>query len=151
MLKHPETGEPITDRLVVGSSNGTPKQGVLKQVHQECWYRLLKLWDEQGYRLETGEGSTAGVLRMSQYELVMAIVGDDSEKAYTRVRRLLSDLSQIGRFKCRSKTALEVREKLTSETWLAFVVPLRSCTKLASRFRPNGAVECGHRVRPVEF
>lgn len=95
-LKHPETGEPIRDLIVVGKATRKDKErGVLKQEHQECWYKLLKLWDEQGYALETAKGDTMGVLKMSQYKLVMALIGDDSAKAYERAGRLLADLSGI--------------------------------------------------------
>jgi len=94
-LKHPQSGEPIVDRIVVGKVDKRDKErGVLKQEHQECWYKLLKLWDEQGYALETDK-ATMGVLKMSQYELVMALIGDDSAKAYSRASRLLADLSGI--------------------------------------------------------
>lgn len=94
-LKHPETGEPIIDRVVVGKTGKKDRErGVLKQEHQEAWYKLLKLWDEQGYSLKT-EKATVGVLKVTQYELVMALVGDDSAKAYARVGRLLADLAGI--------------------------------------------------------
>ncbi len=94
-LKHPQTSEPILDRIIVGKAARRDKErGVLKQEHQECWYKLLKLWDEQGYALETDK-ATMGVLKMSQYKLVMALIGDDSAKAYGRANRLLADLSGI--------------------------------------------------------
>jgi len=48
----------------------------------------------RGYALKT-EKATVGVLKVTQYELVMALVGDDSAKAYARVGRLLADLAGI--------------------------------------------------------
>lgn len=96
LLKHPATGEPILDQILVGRTGSQGKErGVLRQAHQECWYRLLKLWDEQGYALETAKGDTMGVLKLSQYQLVMAITGEDSSKAYVRTQELLADLSGI--------------------------------------------------------
>ena len=95
-LKHPATGEPILDQVLVGRTGSQGKErGVLRQAHQECWYRLLKLWDEQGYALETANGDTMGVLKLSQYQLVMALTGEDSSKAYLRAQELLADLSGI--------------------------------------------------------
>ncbi len=95
-LKHPATGEPILDQILVGRVDSQGKErGVLRQAHQECWYRLLKLWDEQGYALETANGDTMGVLKLSQYQLTMTITGEDSSKAYLRTQELLADLSGI--------------------------------------------------------
>lgn len=97
IIKHPETGEPIQQRVTVGKvDKGTKKRGVLTQVHQDVYYRLLELWGQQGYPLLERDGRAYGMLRMTAYELVTALrAGDDSEHGYGRSKDLVRDLAAI--------------------------------------------------------
>ncbi len=86
-----ENGDIADDRLIVGkASDSDEPRGVLKQVHQDIWYRLLKLWDEQDYPL-TPDGKW-GYIETTAYELVTTLRGNNSAKHYARVRELLYDL-----------------------------------------------------------
>lgn len=98
----PGTNEPVVDRVAVGRVTAKGKQrGVLRQCHQDIWYRLLQIWDEQGYRVvEAATSPTAdklamGVIEMSAYALVMRLRGNRSKARYDRVRELLADLTSI--------------------------------------------------------
>jgi len=100
--KHPETGEKIVDRLLVGKSNidSDRERGVLKQVHQDALYQLLRLWGEaeEPYEVITKNGKTWGVLELSAYELVFALrgkIGNNTAINYRAVRELLDDLTGI--------------------------------------------------------
>jgi hypothetical protein len=89
-------GELVTRRLTVGKNNVDDEpRGVLKQVHQDVFYRLLRLWGELGYKLGTMEGKTYGSVTTSAYHLVTALRGDDSAGEYRRVQNLLQDITSI--------------------------------------------------------
>lgn len=91
-VEHPESGEPIVQRVMVGKTDVQGKSyGVLKQVHQEVFYKLLKLWGDQGYPLE----GTLGVIKTTVYDLVRALRGNDAAPHYRRVKELIRDLSSI--------------------------------------------------------
>ena len=92
-VKHPDSGEVIVQRVMVGKLTKESKQsyGVLKQVHQEIFYKLLKLWGELGYPLE----GKNGVIETTVYQIVMYLKGHDTAPLYNRVRHLLRDLSSI--------------------------------------------------------
>ena len=95
VVLHPSgSGEPITRKLTVGEANGTG-YGVLKQVHQDVFYRLLQLWAQKGYPLLEREGEAYGFLKVSAYELVMAIRSNDSAPHYRRTEELLQELKSI--------------------------------------------------------
>lgn len=98
----PETNEPVVDRVIVGRVTSKGKQrGVLRQCHQDIWYRLLQIWDEQEYRVvEAATSPTAdklamGVIEISAYALVMRLRGNRSKARYDRVKELLADLASI--------------------------------------------------------
>ena len=98
----PGTNEPVVDTVSVGRVTAKGKQrGVLRQCHQDVWYRLLQIWDEQGYRVvEAATSPTAdklamGVIEISAYALVMRMRGNRSKAHYDRVRELLADLASI--------------------------------------------------------
>jgi len=87
---HPGSGEPVIQNICVGKKDDR-SLGVLKQKHQQIFYRLLQLWGDQGYPLD----GSSGVIVTSVYDLVKALSGDDAAHHYRRVRRLLDDLSAI--------------------------------------------------------
>lgn len=92
-VTHPESDEPVIQRVTVGKIHDKDRpRGVLTQAHQEVLYTVLKLWDEQGYKLSSiGQG----IIELFPHELVMKLRGSDSAKDYERVRRLLRDLHSI--------------------------------------------------------
>lgn len=95
-LRHPESGEPVLDRLIVGRGFGDETGcGVLRQTHQEIWYQILKLWNDRAYSVVTNGAATYGYLALSAYELVRTLRGSDGAEHYRRVRTLLKDLSRI--------------------------------------------------------
>ena len=84
-------------KLIVGKTDGKDKRswGVLKQVHQDVFYKLLRLWGEKGYPLGSLGDESHGCFTITAYEMVKAIRGDDSEHHYRRVRELLHELASI--------------------------------------------------------
>lgn len=95
-INHPDSGEPVVQRITVGKiDEGDRARGILTQSHQEVLYRVLALWDEQGYPLALWEGEHYGVITTTPYELVNAICGGDAAPHYRRARRLLRDLSSV--------------------------------------------------------
>lgn len=73
----------------IGDGKG---RGVLKQAHQDAFYRLLWKWGELGYPL-AADG--LGELTMTVGALVKLISGDDAEHRYARANELVRDLSSI--------------------------------------------------------
>lgn len=96
-ITHPETGEPIIQRLTVGRLNDKDEpRGVLRQVHQDVLYKLKELWEQRSrYGLGEIEGKRYGAFTISAYELVMTIRGSDCEADYQRVQSLIADLAAI--------------------------------------------------------
>ena len=95
-LSHPDSGEPVIDRVIVGRSFGDDTDhGVLRQTHQEVWYQLLKLWNDRSYPVVTNGTATYGFLEFSAYELVKTLRGSDGAEHYRRVRCLLKELSHV--------------------------------------------------------
>ena len=97
MVPHPSgSGEPVTRRVTIGDPD--PRgggYGVLKQVHQDVFYKLLELWADKGYPVMEHDGKVFGVLSMSAYALVTAVRGDDSAQHYRALRRLLREMKSI--------------------------------------------------------
>lgn len=90
------SGDVVTRKLTVGKTNKDDEpRGVLKQIHQDVFYRLMQLWGKLGYKLGTIEGKTYGLLTITPYQLVTAIRGNRSEREYRRVQNLLQDLVSI--------------------------------------------------------
>jgi hypothetical protein len=113
-----ENGQKVTQQITVGRLNKrhTPR-GVLKQVHQEVFYKLLKMWgdDPQNeYRLnrlrkealrdqkeaerkniKRNREEILGSFTTTPYALVKALRSSDSQKDYDRVHALLDDLATI--------------------------------------------------------
>jgi hypothetical protein len=91
-VTHPESEEPVIQRVTVGKVANGRSLGVLTQAHQEIFYGLLKLWAETGYPLSS---HGQGVIETTAYELVTKLRGSDAPKHYARVRSLLRELHSI--------------------------------------------------------
>ena len=66
--EHPESGEPVIERLWIGRTSDTAKErGLLRQRHQRVWFHLLKLWNDLGYPLVNGDnkGEAYGQIKIS--------------------------------------------------------------------------------------
>ncbi|NEP53109.1 MAG: hypothetical protein F6K65_31640 [Moorea sp. SIO3C2] len=96
-VPHPSgSGEPVRRRVCVGVDGSGAAQGALRQVHQDVFYRALRMWAEKGASLvEDLHGHTRGLLDVSAYHLVMGIRGGASSRNYERVQELLGDLARI--------------------------------------------------------
>lgn len=71
-------------------------RGVLTQAHQDVFYKLLRLWEEQQHALGIEKTLREhGRLTMSAYDLVLAIRGSDGEEHYHAVQELVRDLAAI--------------------------------------------------------
>jgi hypothetical protein len=88
--------EPILQRVTVGKigKKGRPR-GVLKQIHQDVFYRLLELWGEMGYPLMEHKGEAFGIIVATAYVVVTAIRGNDGDDHYERAKNLVVDLASI--------------------------------------------------------
>ena len=94
-IKNPD-GEPLLRRLTVGKVHQDDEpRGVLRQVHQDVFYRLLQLWGEHGYGLGTYDEKTYGSFTTTVYRLVTALRNNKSVREYRRVQTLLRDLASI--------------------------------------------------------
>lgn len=95
-IKDPQTGENIIFRIEVGDKIGQVR-GVLKQKHQETFYKLVQLWAEQNYSIipDDSEKFLYGSFELSVYELVKKIRNDDAGHHYQSVMRLLKEMSTI--------------------------------------------------------
>jgi hypothetical protein len=88
-----EDGETVEQTFSVGAvSEGGRSYGVLKQTHQEAFYRLLHVWGERGYPLN---GDGLGVLELTAYDLVVMLRGNDAEHHYRRAKELVNELASI--------------------------------------------------------
>jgi len=94
---HPETGRQILRRMTVGQTHADDRpRGVLRQQHQDAYFKLLELWGNSGYPLGAVRGKRYGIIRASAYEIVTKIYGGfDNVRAYRRTRELLRDLQAI--------------------------------------------------------
>lgn len=101
-LKHPNSGESVIQKITVGKLDKTDRaRGVLKQTHQQIFYKLLRLWGEKDYPIverydeEKKEKIAFGVIETTVYELVTYLRGNDSAKHYHKVQHILQDLAAI--------------------------------------------------------
>lgn len=97
-VQHPSgSGEPVTKRLTVGEED--PKNGgygVLKQIHQDVFYKLLQLWASLQHEVgRNDDDEVLGSFRVSAYKLVMAIRGNNTANDYRRVKALLNQMAGI--------------------------------------------------------
>ncbi len=96
LVRHPLSGEEVIRRLTVGRVHATDRgRGVLRQAHQDAFYKVLELWGQQGYPVADVRGKPYGTLKVSAYELVTAIFASDNARSYRRTQELLSDLAGI--------------------------------------------------------
>lgn len=93
-VRDPTTGEPVEQVVLIGKTSEEDERsyGVLKEVHQDVWYRLLWLWNKQDSPI-TAEGKPC--IETSAYELVRLLRGDDSEHHYRRAKELIHQLASI--------------------------------------------------------
>lgn len=97
-VTNPDSGEEVIRRMTVGKVHEKEKRGrgVLTQMHQDVFYKILQLWGDRGYPLGEIESKTYGVLKVSAYELVTSLrSGDDNARGYRRVQELVQDLTSI--------------------------------------------------------
>ena len=97
LAHHPDSNEPVVRRVTVGRTGRRGRaRGVLTQAHQDAFYQLLRFWGDCGNPVAEVDGAPHGIITVSGYELVTSLCGgDDSSKAYQRVRDLVRDLSAI--------------------------------------------------------
>jgi len=93
-VRNPHTGEHFLLRVEIGDSDGGGR-GVLKQRHQEAFYKLSQIWSEQEYRIEEDKRSAFGSIELSVYDLVHRLKGDDSGQNYKKALQLLKEMSSI--------------------------------------------------------
>jgi hypothetical protein len=107
-LTNPDTGERVEQRVRVGKKHPRDRpRGVLTQMHQEVFYKLLWLWGESGYEVMLPGGTdnvsagaedvkrAIGYFDISPYALVRFVFGEDGGLQYGRLRSLLADLVGI--------------------------------------------------------
>ena len=96
VIPHPDSGEDVIRRMTVGRVHATARaRGVLRQSHQDAFYKVLELWGQDGYPVVEIEGKAHGTLKVSAYELVKAIFASDNVRSYRRTQELLRDLASI--------------------------------------------------------
>lgn len=113
-IVHPDTKQSGVRRVTVGTgvSDKQDSFGVLRQIHQEAYHKLLELWGHAGLPVLASKNNSRigyGQIVTSGYAIVTAIRGgalfaDDgnpirpanhSGKDYARVRQLVRDLASI--------------------------------------------------------
>lgn len=93
-FKDRQTDQDIILRVEVGDRDGQVR-GVLKQKHQEAFYKLLQLWASQKYQIESEDTSAFGTFEISAYELVQKLRGEDAGKAYKSAFQTIKEMSNI--------------------------------------------------------
>ncbi len=93
-FKDRQTEQNIILRVEVGDRQ-IKGLGVLKQKHQEAFYKLLQLWASQKYQLESEASSAFGTIEISAYELVQKLRGEDAGKAYKSAFQTIKEMSNI--------------------------------------------------------
>lgn len=88
------SGDKVTSRVRVGDADGVVK-GVLKQKHQEAFYKLLEEWAKQGYPVIKDGDECHASIHLSAYELVKIITGDDCGRHYREVLILMKEMASI--------------------------------------------------------
>jgi len=90
------SGEDLILRIEVGDRDGQVR-GVLKQKHQEAFYKLAQIWAQQNYQLEEvdKEKSIYGSIELSIYDLVQKLKGNDAGQNYKKVLLLLKEMATI--------------------------------------------------------
>lgn len=90
------SSDPVTVTIEVGDKYDRIP-GVLKQKHQEAFYKLSQIWSEQEYCLDSQSHKdlSLGAIKISAYELVCLLRTNDSGQNYKSVLQLLQDMSNI--------------------------------------------------------
>lgn len=102
-LKDLQTGENFILRIEVGDRE-IQGLGVLKQKHQEAFYKLSQIWSQQDYQLTEKKSYIHGSIELSVYDLVQKLRGDDAGQNYKKVIQLLKEMSLIRINICRINT-----------------------------------------------
>lgn len=94
-IKDLETGETLTLRVEIGDQTGQVR-GILKQKHQEAFYKLSQVWSRQNYQIDEDEKKNIkGSMSLSVYDLVQLLRGNDGGRNYKDVFRLLNEMATI--------------------------------------------------------
>lgn len=94
-IKDHQTGKSFILRVEVGDRTSQVR-GVLKQKHQEAFYKLSQLWEQQEYQLvEEDKSFLFGSIELSVYDLVQRLRGDDAGQNYKKVFQLLKEMASI--------------------------------------------------------
>lgn len=95
-LKDQQTGENFTLKIEVGDRK-IKGLGVLKQKHQEAFYKLSQIWSQQNYYLEEEKekNTVLGSIELSIYDLVQKLRGDDAGHHYQSAMQLLKEMAMI--------------------------------------------------------
>ncbi|MCA9508563.1 MAG: hypothetical protein KC505_09095 [Myxococcales bacterium] len=93
-IKDHQTNDEVILRIEVGDQQ-IKGLGVLKQKHQEVFYKLSQLWGLQNYKIKENSNTLLGSLELSRYELVQAIRNTDGGTHYKSVLQLLKEMSTI--------------------------------------------------------
>ncbi|MGH7249403.1 MAG: replication initiator protein A [Minisyncoccia bacterium] len=93
-IRNHETRETSTLRVEIGDRDGQVR-GVLKQKHQEAFYKLSQMWAKQNYQIKHVGNSSFGYIEVSAYELTQKLRADDGGKTYKEVMLLLKEMSSI--------------------------------------------------------
>ena len=129
-------------RVLIGQVDDQDRaRGVLVQRHQDVFYKLLVLWQEQGYRLGDYGGTEYGVLVSTPHKIVMAVCGDDAEHHYKRARRLITDLQSIPIVFERVRTWQGTRDRIQFTLLGGLQWDERNVDKVTGLPRPGGKSE----------
>ena len=93
-IKNSHTGDELILRIEIGDRTGLVR-GVLKQKHQEAFYKLAQIWSEQEYKVEEDKQSLFGSIELSVYELVQKLKKDDAGQNYQKALQLLREMAAI--------------------------------------------------------
>lgn len=95
-FKDQQTGENFILKIEVGDRK-IKGLGVLKQKHQESFYKLSQIWSQQNYCIEEEkeEKTILGSIELSIYDLVQKLRGDDAGHHYQSAMQLLREMAMI--------------------------------------------------------
>jgi hypothetical protein len=92
----PESGEVMIRRMMVGFVAKEGGHGVLRQSHQDVFYKVLEMWGQQGYKLAKGaNGKVYGSLDIVARDLVEAVFASANVRSYERTQKLLHELQTV--------------------------------------------------------
>jgi len=95
-IRDPKTGEISTLRVEIGDPTGHIRgAGVLKQKHQEAFYKLSQIWAMENYQIKESKEKLSGYIELSPYDLVQKLRGDSGGRTYKQALQLLTEMSVI--------------------------------------------------------